>query len=85
MSVKSKAASDHNLQYLYEEEAHQDERRLSRSKTASDAVADGFYINNLSKKKSQISEIIELSPDNLKKARSGTIKTKVPEEDLGLF
>ena len=42
VSVKSRAASDHNRQYLYEEEAYQDERRLSRSKTASDAVADGF-------------------------------------------
>jgi hypothetical protein len=83
--VKSKAASDHNRQYLYEEEANQDERRLSRSKTASDAVVDGFIVNNLSKKKTQTSEIIELSPENLKKARSGTNKTKIPEEDLGLF
>ena len=83
--MKSKAASDHNRQYLYEEEANQDERRLSRSKTASDAVVDGFYVYNLSKKKTQTSEIIELSPENLKKGRSGTNKTKIPEEDLGLF
>jgi hypothetical protein len=46
MSAKSKAASDHNRQYLYEEEVYQDERRLSRSKTAGEAVADGFHINS---------------------------------------
>jgi hypothetical protein len=53
VSVKSRAASDHNRQYIYEEEPYQDERRLSRSKTASDAVADGgFLYNNRSKLKS---------------------------------
>jgi hypothetical protein len=83
MSVKSKAASDHNRQYLYEEEPYKDERRLSRSKTAGEEVGDGFHYN--SRQKSQNSEIIELSPENLKKGRSGAIKTKVPEEDLGLF